>query len=619
MTKNIAILLICASVIALPFLFQQAPQVSDWQPGDPELVIITPNNEAIRYEFGLAFSRWHQQHFGKPVKIDWRALGGTTEIMRYLEGSFLAAYRAYWQGSGKEWPAEASQRLMNSRFKPNGGSVDIIYQTFRSVDDPIKYSAGIDLFFGGGEYDHRAAFERGMTVAPWSEGQEPPGLFEQNGIEMIPKQLSGETWRTPTLFGVAVSTFGICYNKDRLQELGVDAPTRWDDLANPKLIGQVGVADPTKSGSIAKAYEMIIQQKIQQAVLAAGFSNDDINRYEGEIENAHNNPNPWEMPTNVPNRYQRAIEGGWLQGLQLIMRIGGNARYFTDSAAKIPLDVSKGDAAMGLAIDFYGRFQAEYSRAPDGSERMVFITPEGGSSISSDPVSLLRGAPNKALAIRFMQFAMSEDGQKLWNYRPGTVGGTSKYALRRLPIRRSFYPSDQQQTTEALNKLTPSMARQAFMPLRVHHERNQSFTVRPEPVEGLNQRFINLEFAKHKPNLTDYLGDPAINPYEVGKTFTYRKRWTGHHFNIHRNLIKAMCLDAGEELKAAWAAIQQHGGTEKNHNAMQMFGTMPDGFTWRSAIEGYNKAFQPEYMEHWVKHFRYTYGKAKSLAEKGAL
>lgn len=571
MGKNVAILLISALVIALPFLFRQAPQVTDWHPGDPELIIVTPNNEAIRFEFEQAFSKWHRQHFGKPVKIDWRALGGTTEIMRYLEGAFVAAFRAYWQSEGKEWPTAASGRLMDSRYKPDGSEVDAVYRTYRSADDPRLFGTGIDLFFGGGEFDHRNAYERGMTVPPWPENQPPSGLFEQNGIELIPKNLSGETWRTATLFGVALSTFGICYNKDRLQELGVDAPTRWDDLANPKLIGQVGVADPTKSGSIAKAYEMIIQQKIQQTVQSAGFSNDDINRFEAEFDKPGGMP--YDVPETVPGTYQRAIEAGWLQGLQLIERIGGNARYFTDSATKVALDVSKGDAAMGLAIDFYGRYQAEYSRASDGTERMVFITPEGGSSVSSDPISLLRGAAHKELAVRFMQFALSEDGQKLWNYRPGIAGGPSKYALRRLPIRRSFYPSDQ--------------------PL------------------------INKLFEAHQPHLTDNFADPAINPYEVGKQFTYRKRWTGHHFNIHRNLIKAMCLDAGEELKAAWIAIQQHGGTDKNHAAMQLFSKMPDGLTWRSAIEGYHKAMQQDYMEHWVKHFRYTFGKAKALAEQG--
>ena len=39
---------------------------------------------------------------------------------------------------------------------------------------------------------------------------------------------------------------------------------------------------------------------------------------------------------------------------------------------------------------------------------------------------------------------------------------------------------------ESLNKLIPLMVRQA------HHERNQQFTVRPEPVEGLNLSFLRL-------------------------------------------------------------------------------------------------------------------------------
>ncbi len=569
MAKNIVILLLSVLVIALPFLFRQAPKISDWQVGDPELIVITPNNEAIRFEFGQAFSQWHRQHFGKPVKVDWRAVGGTTEIMRYLEASYLASYRAYWQHSGKEWPETSTQRLMSNGYTQDGSITDDIYNTFRTTDDPNIISANIDVFFGGGEYDHRNAFEHGLTVPPWPESQPPQGLFEQDGINMLPEHLSGETWRTATLFGVAVSTFGICYNKDRLQELGVDVPTRWDDLANPKLMRQVGVADPTKSGSIAKAYEMIIQQKIQQAVLAAGFTNDDISQFESKFDKAYGKP--WDLPTDVPARYQQVVEAGWRQGLQLIERIGANARYFTDSASKVPIDVSKGDAAIGLAIDFYGRYQAEYSRALDGTERMAFVTPEGGSSVSSDPVSLLRGAPHKELAVRFIQFLLSDDGQKLWNYRPGEIGGPSKYALRRLPIRRSFYPSD--------------------------------------------LLSVNKVFESHHPHLTDNLADPAINPYEVGKKFIYRKRWTGHHFNIHRNLIKAMCLDAGEELKSAWEAIQQHGGVDKNHAAMQVFSAMPDDFTWRSAIDSYSKANQLDVMRRWVVHFRQNFQKAKALAE----
>ena len=59
MKWGLAILLAIA-VVVLPFLFRRAPEVGDWSPGDPELIIVTPHNEAIRHEFGEGFSRWHQ-------------------------------------------------------------------------------------------------------------------------------------------------------------------------------------------------------------------------------------------------------------------------------------------------------------------------------------------------------------------------------------------------------------------------------------------------------------------------------------------------------------------------------------------------------------------------------
>ena len=34
---------------------------------------------------------------------------------------------------------------------------------------------------------------------------------------------------------------------------------------------------------------------------------------------------------------------------------------------------------------------------------------------------------------------MSMEGQKLWNFKPGTPGGPKQYALRRMPVRKDFY------------------------------------------------------------------------------------------------------------------------------------------------------------------------------------
>ena len=57
MIRNVIILALAVLVVALPFLFREYAATSDseWKPGDPELVIISPHTEAIRHEFGRAF------------------------------------------------------------------------------------------------------------------------------------------------------------------------------------------------------------------------------------------------------------------------------------------------------------------------------------------------------------------------------------------------------------------------------------------------------------------------------------------------------------------------------------------------------------------------------------
>ena len=51
--------------------------------------------------------------------------------------------------------------------------------------------------------------------------------------------------------------------------------------------------------------------------------------------------------------------------------------------------------------------------------RLVYVSPVGGTSISADPIALLRGAPKRDLAVAFMRFVLSVEGQRLWNYRVG--------------------------------------------------------------------------------------------------------------------------------------------------------------------------------------------------------
>ena len=580
MMRNITILLAAALVISLPFIFRRPAEVHDWKPGDPQLVIISAHNEAIRYEFAQAFSRWHRERYGSPVKIDWRAIGGTSEIARYLAAENINSFRAWWRSQGNDWPLSAGEVLVDRRFSAKPPPEDPaarreweilrdLHTAFRSHDDANKFGSRIDLFFGGGEYDHSRAFGQGLTVAPWAEGEEPAGLFKsEDGTDLIPDRISGEIWRTPTLFGNAVSTFGICYNIDRLKDNNVDVPpSTWDNLAEPVYFRQLGMADPTKSGSVAKAFELMLHYKCREAVNAAGFTTDDIEAFEAAIAKARLPPG--ELPDGVPAEYQAAIEQGFANGIRMIQLIGANARYFTDSSSKVPIDVSMGNATVGIAIDFYGRFQAQVSRTPDGIERMKYITPFGGSGVSCDPISLLRGAPNRDVAIRFIEFVLGEEAQKLWTYRAGTPGGPEKFALRRVPIRREFYPSD-----------NPA--------IQARHEEHQRYAA-------------------------DDLADPAINPYALAEQFVYYRRWTGGHFGILRDLIKAMCMDSSVELKAAWQAIISNGGPEAHSEAMQLLTRLPDypvPFDWKNSLNVSGDRL--DYMREWTIFFRDSYREVRT-------
>jgi ABC-type Fe3+ transport system substrate-binding protein len=278
--------------------------------------------------------------------------------------------------------------------------------------------------------------------------------------------------------GTVLSSYGIIYNRDGLREAKMDQePSQWSDLADPRLIGEVGLADPTKSGSVAKAFENMIQQQMQRRLQAL----------------VETEPRPEAKAIEA-----QAVREGWIDGLRLIQRIGANARYFTDSSQKPPIDVAAGNCTAGLCIDFYGRQQQEAVRRRARSDRVDYVTPAGGSVYSVDPIALLRGARNREVATAFIEYVLSLDGQKLWGFKPGAPGGPERFALRRSPVRRDFYTHD--------------------------------------------------EWKPHR-------SDPADAPFEQRDPLVYREAWTGRIFREMAFIIRVMCQDTQLELKDAWRAI----------------------------------------------------------------
>src|SRR5271170_7396884 len=111
---------------------------------DETLVIITPHNEATRYEFARAFREEHFEKTGKRVYVDWRTTGGTSEIARYVAAQYLGSFRDYWTRTlNSPWTPEC---VFFDDPKAAGPAALAARKAFLASNA----SCGVDLFFGGG-------------------------------------------------------------------------------------------------------------------------------------------------------------------------------------------------------------------------------------------------------------------------------------------------------------------------------------------------------------------------------------------------------------------------------------------------------------------------------------
>ncbi|MFK7884759.1 MAG: ABC transporter substrate-binding protein [Phycisphaerales bacterium] len=389
MQARIVIAVLLGVILGVPFVMTAGARSGHKAAANtPRLIIVSPHVPQIRTEFGRAFADWHEAKFGEPVEVDWRAPGGTSEIRKQLDAIFQAAVK--------------------NLASKDGISADTP-DTFMMPQGSVEY----DIFFGGGSYDHGGA-ARPMNIAVTSSNgevftakirQTAPAGFTQAELDELfgpnfigPQQLYDPQQRW---IGTALSSFGIVYNRDVLERLGVEVPTSFRALGNPKLISWVALADPRQSGSITTTFDSILGNE------------------------------------------------GWEDGWRTLRSMSGATRYFTNSSTKPPIDVSQGEAAAALAIDFYGRGQAQVIAESGGGDRVGYTDPAGSVYVDADPISLINGGPNPELAKRFIRFTLTDQAQALWQFRAsdesnptgpnGKPMGPTEHELRRMPVRRAMY------------------------------------------------------------------------------------------------------------------------------------------------------------------------------------
>jgi iron(III) transport system substrate-binding protein len=178
--------------------------------------------------------------------------------------------------------------------------------------------------------------------------------------------------------GTALEPYGLVYHPRLVKRLGAPEPKDWDDLLHPKLKGNVAQCAPTRSSSSHASYEIILQSRGEQA--------------------------GWE----------------WLR------RLGANTGIFTARSRDVPSVVAKGEFAAGYAVPSYMAFEEVLAGfdlrfvAP----RNAFVTPE--------PMAILAGAKHPKAARAFIEFLLTERGQRVFMER-GLFPITPKYKVQGPP------------------------------------------------------------------------------------------------------------------------------------------------------------------------------------------
>src|SRR2546426_5507285 len=163
--------------------------------------------------------------------------------------------------------------------------------------------------------------------------------------------------------GTALEPYGLVYHPKKIQRLGIAEPREWDDLLNPKLKGEVAQCAPTRSSSSNATYEVILSM--------------------------HGEDKGWE----------------WLRKLAL------NTGHFTARSRDVPTVVAKGEFGAGFAVPSYMAFEEKLA----GFD-LKFVAPKN-AFVTPEPMAILAGARNPRTARAFIEFLLSERGQKVFMER----------------------------------------------------------------------------------------------------------------------------------------------------------------------------------------------------------
>ncbi len=176
----------------------------------------------------------------------------------------------------------------------------------------------------------------------------------------IPKSIGNFPINDPEghFLGFALSGYGLIWNEAYLENHGLQAPAKLEDLANPAYGGHLVLTPPSRSGTTHLMIEALLQSR------------------------------------------------GWDEGWALLLEIGGNLATLTARSYSVAEGVAQQRFGVGITIDFLGL--SYISR----DSNIRFIYPDKSPFLPAS-IAILNNANNRPAAESFIDFLLSSEGQHL--------------------------------------------------------------------------------------------------------------------------------------------------------------------------------------------------------------
>lgn len=261
-----------------------------------------------------------------------------------------------------------------------GGSGIVLEQVFAWGGEPEA-----DIYWGGGSFN----FEEAANLHSWAPTPTNMSLLEPyttaddasivdefNGWAMK-EYNEDEDPDNPVFYAAALSGFGFMWNTEYLNAKGLPTPETYEDLLDAVYHDHIVMTSPRTSGSTTASVLGMTQ------FLTA--------------------------------------EGGWEHAMAYWANLTGNVGLFVTESEDVPAMVVAGEYGIGICIDYYA-FDPLREDEPVGFAYWP-------TTVSPDPVAILKGATNIEDAELFMDYITSQRGQTAVSYY-------------RLPIREDATTTD---------------------------------------------------------------------------------------------------------------------------------------------------------------------------------